>query len=147
MAAEHPWFKHYRASHDPLEQWLEVEREMFPKFERHVEEKPWGCELIWAHTSVYVGKVLMIDSNKRLSRQYHEKKEETFMVMWGDMTLEIGMPGTEGFERIEMLAGASYHCPPRTVHRMCAGPIGVHVNEVSTNDLYDVVRLEDDYGR
>lgn len=25
---EHPWFKHYRASHDPLEPWLEVEREI-----------------------------------------------------------------------------------------------------------------------
>lgn len=116
---------------------------------KEVEEKPWGREVIWARTENYVGKVLVIDANKRLSRQYHQKKEETFMVSWGDMVLEIGTPETEEFQRIQMFSGDTYHCPPGRVHRMCAGPIGVHVTEVSSGDRYgvDVVRLEDDYGR
>ena len=32
-------------------------------------EKPWGHELIWAHTERYVGKVLVIEPGKRLSLQ------------------------------------------------------------------------------
>ena len=40
----------------------------------------------------------------------------------------------------------SYHCLPRTVHRMIA-VTDVDVVEVSTPELDDVTRLEDDYGR
>jgi hypothetical protein len=29
MASEHPWAKQHRRTHDPLELWLEVEREVF----------------------------------------------------------------------------------------------------------------------
>jgi hypothetical protein len=31
--------------------------------------KPWGYELIWAHTDRYVGKVLHIDAGHALSMQ------------------------------------------------------------------------------
>ena len=34
-------------------------------------DKPWGHELIWAHTDRYVGKLLVIEAGKRLSFQYH----------------------------------------------------------------------------
>ena len=40
-------------------------------------EKPWGYELIWAETDFYVGKILYIKAGHRLSKQYHEIKEET----------------------------------------------------------------------
>lgn len=112
-----------------------------------IVNKPWGFESIWAETSNYVGKVLVINGGQRLSRQYHEQKEETFLVNWGSMTLEIGVPSSPDFQTIEMNPGDTYHCPPGRVHRMCAGPIGVHVVEVSTNHLDDVVRITDDYGR
>ena len=39
--------------------------------------KPWGHELIWAHTDRYVGKVLVIEAGKRLSLQRHEIKDES----------------------------------------------------------------------
>ena len=29
-------------------------------------EKPWGHELLWAHTDRYVGKILVIEAGKRL---------------------------------------------------------------------------------
>ncbi|MEA2653565.1 MAG: mannose-6-phosphate isomerase, partial [Chloroflexota bacterium] len=28
-------------------------------------EKPWGHELIWAHTDRYVGKILVIEAGRR----------------------------------------------------------------------------------
>ena len=56
--------------------------------------KPWGYELIWAETARYVGKILHIDAGKKLSRQYHVRKDETFLVQTGEMDLEVGK-GTE----------------------------------------------------
>jgi mannose-6-phosphate isomerase len=107
-------------------------------------EKPWGYELIWAESSKYVGKVLHITAGQRLSRQYHDKKEETFLVQSGEMDLEVG----DGAERkvLRMKPLDSFHCVPKTIHRMVA-VTDVDVVEVSTPELDDVVRLEDAYGR
>lgn len=107
-------------------------------------EKPWGYELVWAETDRYVGKVLHINAGQKLSRQYHNKKDETFLVQRGVMDLEVGQ-GPE-MKTIRMNELATFHCPPRTVHRMVA-VTDVDVVEVSTPELDDVVRLEDVYGR
>ena len=106
--------------------------------------KPWGYEIVWAETERYVGKILHIHAGQKLSRQYHVKKDETFLVESGEMDLEIG----QGAERrnIRMGPRESFHCTPRTVHRMIA-VTDVDVIEVSTPELDDVVRLEDAYGR
>jgi len=114
-----------------------------------IVQKPWGHEEIWAETDSYVGKVLVINPGHRLSRQYHNLKEETFRVLFGVLTLEVG----EGDDIVTHVleAGQSFHCPPKTVHRMiCLQALNytpVNVLEVSTNHLDDVVRLEDDYKR
>ncbi|HEY1697527.1 MAG TPA: cupin domain-containing protein [Polyangiaceae bacterium] len=107
-------------------------------------DKPWGYEIVWAETDRYVGKILHIAAGQKLSRQYHVKKDETFLVEAGEMDLEVG----EGADRrtIRMKARDSFHCVPRTVHRMVAVS-DVDVIEVSTPELDDVVRLEDAYGR
>jgi mannose-6-phosphate isomerase len=107
-------------------------------------EKPWGYELIWAETSRYVGKILHITAGEKLSRQYHERKDETFLVQAGEMDLEVG----DGPDRRTLRMGPrdAFHCPPGTVHRMVA-VTDVDVVEVSTPELDDVVRLEDAYGR
>lgn len=113
-------------------------------------DKPWGEELIWAETETYVAKILKIEPGHRLSRQYHNVKEETFMVIHGVLTLEIGMGPQMTSHTLSV--GSVYHCPPKTIHRMVCKPElngteAVQVMEVSTNHLDDVVRLEDDYKR
>ncbi len=107
-------------------------------------EKPWGHELIWAESPGYVGKILHIKAGQRLSRQYHNRKEETFLVQSGEMDLELGS-GAD-VKTLRMKPMDTYHCLPKTIHRM-VGVTDVDVLEVSTNDLDDVVRLEDVYGR
>ena len=107
-------------------------------------EKPWGYELIWAETPRYVGKLLHITAGHRLSRQYHQRKDETFLVQTGEMDLEIGEGS--GRRTLRMRPQDAFHCPPGTVHRMIA-VTDVDVVEVSTPELDDVVRLEDAYGR
>jgi mannose-6-phosphate isomerase-like protein (cupin superfamily) len=107
-------------------------------------DKPWGYELIWARADRYVGKILHINAGQKLSRQYHNKKDETFLVQSGEMDLEVG-DGAE-LRTIRMKPLDTFHCPPKTIHRMIA-VTDVDVVEVSTPELDDVVRLEDAYGR
>ena len=108
-------------------------------------DKPWGHEIIWAHTERYVGKVLFVKAGERLSLQYHEKKDETVYVMSGKMVFEVG-PKDGAREDLIMKAGDSYRITPFTTHRMIALE-DTHILEASTPELDDVVRLEDKYGR
>ena len=111
-------------------------------------EKPWGHELLWARSSRYAGKILFIKKGHRLSRQYHNAKEETIMVLDGQLVCEEG-PSKENSEIIRhvMDPGDTFHVTPGTVHRFCAEMGDVRLVEVSTPELGDVVRLEDDYSR
>lgn len=103
-------------------------------------DKPWGHELIWAHTPKYVGKLLCIDAGASLSLQYHVEKDETIYLQKGRLRLRLGE------ETRELAAGDSAHIAPGIVHRMEAVD-ACEVVEVSTPELADVVRLEDRYGR
>jgi mannose-6-phosphate isomerase len=113
-----------------------------------IVEKPWGHEEIWARATHYVGKILFIKKGHRLSRQFHRVKEETIMVLEGVLLLEEG-PGSDGdkIEKHILIPGAIFHIPPGTVHRFCADRSDVKLVEVSTPEITDVVRLEDDYRR
>ena len=112
--------------------------------ERHVP-KPWGHELIWAHTERYVGKVLVIEAGKRLSLQRHEVKDEAIYVLSGRLRLfledDAGVVQTE-----ELGPGDHRRVATGRIHRYEAIE-RVQLMEVSTPELDDVVRLEDDYGR
>ncbi len=104
-------------------------------------DKPWGYEYIWAKTDTYVGKLLYIKKGCRLSLQYHEVKVETLFVKQG--TLLLHFDGND----IELHEGQHYHIPVGKIHRMSAVNDDCVVMEVSTPQLDDVVRLNDDYGR
>jgi len=107
--------------------------------------KPWGHELIWAETDAYVGKILVIETGRRLSLQYHETKDETILVLAGRLRLHIG-PAHDALEEVELGPGHSHHVTPGTIHRYEAIE-RVELAEVSTTELDDVVRLQDDFGR
>ena len=108
-------------------------------------EKPWGHEVIWAHCSKFVGKLLTIKKGRRLSRQYHVVKEETILVLSGVLSLELGQK--ENTTRLILDEGESFHITPNTIHRFCAEEGDVLLAEVSTPELEDVIRIEDDYQR
>ena len=52
-------------------------------------DKPWGHELIWVLTDRYCGKVIAIETGRRLSLQYHERKDESVYVMSGRLRLHL----------------------------------------------------------
>ncbi|MFC2075371.1 cupin domain-containing protein [Bdellovibrionota bacterium] len=108
-------------------------------------EKPWGYELIFAETDLYVGKILHIKKGERLSLQYHNKKDETFYVSKGVLKLEMGNQ-KEPLTETHMRVGDSQRIEPGQVHRVTAIET-CDLFEVSSTELDDVVRLEDDYER
>jgi mannose-6-phosphate isomerase len=108
-------------------------------------DKPWGHELIWAQTDRYVGKVLVIETGRRLSLQRHEIKDETILVTAGRLRLHL--EDDQGTIRTEELGpGDHRHVPTGRIHRYEAIE-RCEIVEVSTPELDDVVRLEDDFGR
>jgi mannose-6-phosphate isomerase-like protein (cupin superfamily) len=107
--------------------------------------KPWGYELIWAHTDRYVGKILLIEAGKRLSLQRHEVKDESIFVVSG--RLRLYLEDDAGTVRVEEIGpGDNRHVATGRIHRYEAIE-RTELVEVSTPELDDVVRLEDDYGR
>jgi mannose-6-phosphate isomerase-like protein (cupin superfamily) len=107
-------------------------------------DKPWGYELIWAHTARYVGKILHINKGHRLSYQYHNNKDETIRLLSGALEVETEIDGKR--TRLALRQGECLHIQPLMRHRMIALE-DCDVLEVSTPELEDVVRLEDDYNR
>lgn len=108
-------------------------------------DKPWGHELIWAHTGAYVGKILVIEAGRRLSLQKHLVKDESILVSSG--RLRLWLEGDDGEIRTEELGpGESRHVPTGRIHRYEAID-RCELLEVSTPELDDVVRLADDFGR
>jgi mannose-6-phosphate isomerase-like protein (cupin superfamily) len=116
------------------------------RFSSRRVEKPWGWELIWAEADQYVGKLLFVRAGEALSLQYHELKDESWLVRQGRARLELGEVGADGLEAVEIAADDAFRFRPRTVHRVTALEDTLIV-EVSTPHLDDVVRVEDRYGR
>jgi mannose-6-phosphate isomerase len=109
-------------------------------------DKPWGHELIFAVTRSYAGKLLVVNAGESLSLQFHKVKDEAWYVLEGRAELELGAAGEGALNTEVVAAGASFHFPPGTVHRLRAIE-DTTILEVSTPELDDVVRLEDRYGR
>jgi quercetin dioxygenase-like cupin family protein len=113
-------------------------------FRPHIIDKPWGHEELWANSGYYAGKLLFIKAGHRLSKQYHRKKVETIMVLRGEMYLDLEWKKES--TRLHMTPGDIYNIHQKLIHRMTAIS-DVIVVEVSTCELNDVKRVEDDYNR
>lgn len=107
--------------------------------------KPWGKEIWFAVEPEYVGKILHIKKGHRYSLQYHEKKKETQFLLKGQVKFYLGEK-PDALEEIIMNPGDKLDVYPGMIHRAEALE-DAEILEVSTNDLDDVVKLSDDYGR
>jgi mannose-6-phosphate isomerase len=115
-------------------------------FDKRRVEKPWGYELVWAHTDLYVGKVLVVNAGESLSLQFHREKDESWLVESGRAKVELGSVGDAMLKQEIVGPGAAFRFRPGTVHRVTAIE-DTTIIEASTPQLDDVVRLEDRYGR
>jgi len=108
-------------------------------------KKVWGSEELIEYNDHYVVKKLFMKKGECCSMQYHELKRETIYILSGKIKLYIGNDINNIIERI-MLAHDTITIEPYTIHRM-EGIEDSYYLESSTNELYDVIRLQDKYNR
>lgn len=112
-----------------------------------VVPKPWGEERWITVNDRYAGKLLLLKKGRRLSLQFHERKHEVQYVDSGRIKYTLGSTDRPGEVReLVATAGTVIILPPGAIHRMEALEDS-RLFEVSTPELDDVVRIEDDYGR
>ncbi|HEV2644056.1 MAG TPA: hypothetical protein VGT98_15195, partial [Candidatus Elarobacter sp.] len=70
--------------------------------------KPWGHEVIWAETPLYVGKVLHIKAGQALSVQYHNEKDETIHLLHGEMIYRVADRAGDVLRELPLRAGESF---------------------------------------
>ena len=134
--------------------------------------KPWGHEL-WIQpgspTYPFVLKQLLLKAGERTSLQVHQFKSESIIILegtgqlltysehfdchrylagdWTGEELDIVISRViDNLQVIELSPGDVFHTPPGTVHRMVATTDLLYI-ESSTQELDDVVRLQDDRNR
>ena len=107
--------------------------------------KPWGHELIWALTDRYCGKILVIEAGRRLSLQRHAVKDESILLIAGRLRLHLENDAGEVVVE-ELGPGDHRRVMTGRIHRYEAIE-RCELMEVSTPELDDVERLEDDFGR
>ena len=115
------------------------------KFVYDRADKPWGYEELVECNDKYVVKKLFMKKGDACSIQYHELKTETILVFSGKLNIYIGT-SLETLEKQTAQPGETITIKPYTVHRMEAVEDCIYY-ETSTNELWDVVRLQDNYGR
>ena len=105
-----------------------------------IVDKPWGKEEWLVLNNKYCLKRLYIDNGKRISLQYHEVKKETMILESGLCNLILNG------NTFLMEKGKPYTIQPKDIHRLEAHSDTI-ILEVSTSEVGDVVRVEDDYNR
>jgi len=108
-------------------------------------EKPWGFEELVECNDKYVVKKLFMKKGHACSIQYHELKTETIVVLSGKLNIYIG-DKLENLTVKEYVFGDTITIKPYTIHRMEAVEDSLYI-ESSTNELWDVIRLQDNYNR
>jgi mannose-6-phosphate isomerase-like protein (cupin superfamily) len=108
-------------------------------------EKPWGYEELVECNDKYVVKKLFMKAGHSCSTQYHRLKRETMIILTGKLWIAVGQD-MEHLEGKIYEFGETITVDPYTVHKMRAIEDCLFL-EGSTNELWDVVRLEDSYGR
>jgi mannose-6-phosphate isomerase-like protein (cupin superfamily) len=107
------------------------------------EERPWGWFETIEETSSYKLKKIFVKPNQQFSLQYHEHRDEHWIIVEGSGVITLGD------EKSLVKENDSFFVEKKLVHRMRSGNNGILFYEVQTGvcDEEDIVRLEDDYGR
>jgi len=107
--------------------------------------KPWGKEIWLELNDKYCYKRIYINAGTRTSYQYHENKLETNYIIDGEA--EVWLENDSGeIEIKKMKKDDSFTVIPPRKHRVIA-LTDIILQEVSTPEVDDVIRIEDDSDR
>ncbi len=107
--------------------------------------KPWGKEIWLELNDHYCYKRIYINAGTRTSFQYHNKKYETNYIIKGEA--EVWLENDSGVvEKLKMKEGDFFNVTPPKKHRVIA-VTNIILQEVSTPEVDDIIRIEDDFKR
>lgn len=113
--------------------------------DQKIVNKPWGKEVWLELNDKYCYKRIYINAGHRTSFQYHEKKYETNYIISGEA--EVWLENDQGVvEKKQMKADDFFNVIPPRKHRVIA-LTDLILQEVSTPEVDDVIRIEDDAAR
>ena len=109
------------------------------------DERTWGRYFVLHDEPNYKVKRIEVESNQRLSYQYHFKRAEAWTIVQGEATVTL-----DGVDKIYTV-GETAIIPLSAKHRVAnMGAELLIFIEVQTGDFFgedDIVRIEDDYSR
>lgn len=107
--------------------------------------KPWGHEIIWTNSKLYIGKIIHINAGCMMSLHHHKYKDETLYVYSGKV--DVLIEDSKGDMRSHVYSPSNtFHIPAGVNHRIIA-ITDAELLEASTAFPDDVIRIEDEYGR
>ena len=115
----------------------------FRVMSKMIVKKPWGTYEVLLDAPTYKVKRIVVNPYERFSLQYHNHREEHWVIVEGYGQIHIS-----GRDHTGNL-GSHWVIRPKEIHRATAGVDGLIFIETQTGDCReeDIVRLQDDYGR
>ena len=109
------------------------------KGERH--DHIWGYELWIENNEKYCNKLLILNKGFESSWHYHERKDETFVILKGAVSLTYANGINEKTKTIILNEGNKFRLKPGVVHTFKSLASKSIVMEISTTDDGDNVKL------
>ena len=108
-----------------------------------IEHRPWGTYEVLLDKPDHKVKEIYVKPNHRFSLQYHEHREEHWVIVEGIGTI------TQGEIESIIRPGEYAYIPKGSIHRLHGGDNGITFIEVQRGicEEDDIIRIEDDYGR
>ena len=107
--------------------------------------RPWGWyENLYENSKTYKVKRLFVSPNQRISLQYHNNRSEHWVVVGGNGIVNLDN------DNLMVDVGDYIFIPTTSKHRIQSGNDGIMIIEVqqgSSCEEEDIVRLDDDYNR
>ena len=107
--------------------------------ERH--DHIWGYELWIENNEKYCNKLLILHEGFESSWHYHERKDETFVILEGQVSLTYANEPDAPAQTIILNEGAKFRLKPGVVHTFKSLSPESTVMEISTTDDDDNVKL------
>jgi mannose-1-phosphate guanylyltransferase len=107
------------------------------------EERPWGWFETIEESENYKLKKIFVNPNQQFSLQYHNDRDEHWVIVEGSGMITIGS------STFPVYFNQCFVIPKGKQHRLKASDSGILFYEVQTGicNEDDIVRIEDDYGR
>ena len=111
-----------------------------------IYQRPWGFYKTTVYNEYYQSKVISVYPKSQLSLQSHEHREEHWIIVHGNGTVQIGE------SLIDIKCGSSLFIPKGCKHRLTNTDEkeNLIITEVQIGDYLgedDIIRYEDQYGR